>query len=855
MATSAESNIESFLPRFGLTHFRRGQREVISALVDGDDCVCIMPTGGGKSLCYQLPAVMRDGVTLVVSPLIALMKDQVDSMRSLDILATFINSSLTQEEQSERIHGLQTGQFDLLYIAPERFRSSRFIEAIRATSVQLLAVDEAHCISQWGHDFRPDYARLGKFREAIGSPQTVALTATATPTVRDDVIRQLGLSSPQIFITGFARPNLRYEVRRCDTKRSKDLALREFLQETPGPGIVYASSRDRCVEVANEISRWTGQTAGVYHAGLERDERRRAQESFMGGQTDVVVATVAFGMGVDKANVRFVIHYNMPGSLEAYYQEAGRAGRDGLESRCLLLFSGGDRHIHEFFIETAYPSRETVATVYEYLRCLDEDPVELNRQQLKDQLQLEIGVDGVGACEKLLEQCGALERLEPRQNMAAVLIDSELPTLVDLLPRQASAQRRVLQGVERIVGDRRGERVYLQLASFADSLEMDANAVSRAMRELTRLQAFDYVPPFRGRAVHVLQRERRFDALDIDFGHLETLKNAEYEKLREMTDFARTRECRQLFIVRYFGESDGSPCGVCDSCTAGNPVGTEELTALEGPEDPLYEIVIIALSGIARIDQKFGHRDISFGKQMVAQMLCGSKSSKIAKWGLEELSTFGLLDEFKQTQVTSLIDTLIDERLVEQTEIERFRPVIRLTERGGQVMRGQELLVRPLKIPHEMVQKVRRRRATRGGLARSEPAAAPTSDSPAAVSFRPAVPGSETRSTAESTHDAPSGPGEHFWTWRLLDNGFSLDECCAIRRLPMDLVVGQALQSLEEGRTIRIDRILPPAQLAQLEQISWEDPPERVQSELSNLPFELTDGIVHLYLKSRQRYE
>ena len=251
---------------------------------------------------------------------------------------------------------MQSSQYDLVYIAPERFRSPRFLQAIRGTQVQLLAVDEAHCISQWGHDFRPDYARLGRFRQAIGNPQTIALTATATPKVRDDFIQQLGLKAPQVFITGFSRPNLRYEVQRCESRRDKDQALRDLLQETSRPGIIYASSRDRCVEVAQEISRWTGQPAAAYHAGLERDERRRVQEDFMSGNIDVVVATVAFGMGVDKANVRFVVHYNMPGSLEAYYQEAGRAGRDGLPARCLLLFSSGDRHIHEFFIETAYPS-------------------------------------------------------------------------------------------------------------------------------------------------------------------------------------------------------------------------------------------------------------------------------------------------------------------------------------------------------------------------------------------------------------------------------------------------------------------------------------------------------------------
>lgn len=854
MVMSVALNSESFLARFGLSQFRPGQKEVISALVDGRDCVCVMPTGGGKSLCYQLPAVMRHGVTLVVSPLIALMKDQVDSLADLGISATFINSSLTAEEQNHRIHGMQAGEFDLVYIAPERFRSSRFVRAIRATSVQLLAVDEAHCISEWGHDFRPDYSRLGQFRQAIGNPQTIALTATATPDVRDDVVAQLGLNDPLVLVTGFARPNLSYEVERCETRREKDQALENFLQQMPGPGIVYASSRDRCVEVANEINLRTGRTVGVYHAGLERDERCQAQERFMQGEIDVVVATVAFGMGVDKANVRFVVHYNMPGSLEAYYQEAGRAGRDGNESRCLLLYSSGDRHIHEFFIESAHPSRETVATVYEYLRRSDEDPVELTQQQLKDKLRLDVSVDGVRACEKLLEQSGAVERLESRQNMASVLIESEHPTLVDLLPRQASAQRRVLQAVERIVGDRRCERVYLQLASLSETLSMEVNALSRTLRELAKLQAFDYVPPFRGRAVHVLQRSRRFDSLEVDFEHLEALKQAEYGKLRSMIKFVQTSQCRQLFILRYFGESDGDRCDKCDVCNAGGSQVSPDATMLEGPEDPLYEVLLITLSGIARIEQKFSSRDIGFGKQMVAQMLCGSKSAKIAKWGLEELSTFGLLEDFKQTHVSSFIDALIDERLVEKNEIERFRPVIRLTERGARVMLGQEIFEESIQVPPEMVKKARKPRRTR-----QQPAVRLSQVAAGDQGLKvPDLPVPGIHPLAHRVAHQPVGADvepmtdDYVWTWRVLDAGFSLEECCAIRKLSSDTVLEHALQALEDGRVLRIESFLPPGQLAILKEIVHSDPDKEDFPRDLPTTVGLPDRIVHLYLKSRE---
>jgi ATP-dependent DNA helicase RecQ len=333
MSAPVNASPESWLSHFGLSAFRAGQKEVIEAVLAGRDCLCIMPTGGGKSLCYQLPAVMRPGVVLVVSPLIALMKDQVDGLQSLGLRATFINSSLEPHEQRQRLDGMAAGQFDLVYVAPERLRSPRFLDSLKPVTVQLLAVDEAHCISEWGHDFRPDYARIGKFRARLGGPQTIALTATATPMVRDDVVKQLQLRSPDVFITGFARPNLRFEVDEPGSASDKDGKLLRILDETPGPGIIYASTRKKCETLVEFLAQRRGHPVGFYHAGLLPDQRRSIQDCFMSGEVPLIVATNAFGMGIDKRDLRLVVHYNMPGSLEAYYQESGRAGRDGLPSR------------------------------------------------------------------------------------------------------------------------------------------------------------------------------------------------------------------------------------------------------------------------------------------------------------------------------------------------------------------------------------------------------------------------------------------------------------------------------------------------------------------------------------------
>ncbi len=474
------SKLDELLPRFGLRQFRPGQREVIQAVGAGRDCLCIMPTGGGKSLCYQLPAVAQDGLTVVISPLIALMKDQVDSLHRLSIPATFINSSLEFGERAQRTEDMLRGAYSLVYVAPERLRSSAFIQALQQSNLQLLAIDEAHCISQWGHDFRPDYSRLGQIRRHLGMPQTIALTATATKIVRDDISQVLQLRNPATFVSGFRRENLSLQVESPSSNSAKDHRLLEYLNAHPGCGIVYAATRKRCEYLVELFGSAIRRPTAYYHAGMESAQRKKIQDAFMSGQVELIVATNAFGMGINKADVRFVIHYNLPGSLEAYYQEAGRAGRDGRPADCLLLFSYQDRFIQEYFIENSYPAQETVREVFDFLKSFTQDPIELTLQQIKDELDLDIGTEGVRVCEALLEKAGAIERLDSQHNQASIRIDSPLPTLVDLLPRDAKVRRKVLRGLEKQVGDVRGERVFFSPTRFAQSVDLPWESVTRA---------------------------------------------------------------------------------------------------------------------------------------------------------------------------------------------------------------------------------------------------------------------------------------------------------------------------------------------------------------------------------------
>ena len=696
--------------RFALERFRPGQRQVIEQVLAHRDVLCVMPTGGGKSLCYQLPALLMDGLTLVVSPLIALMKDQVDALTARGISATLINSTLDPAEQRQRLMEAEGGKYHLVYVAPERFRSPRFVEAMTRVRPALLAVDEAHCISEWGHDFRPDYARIGLARKRIGMPPCIALTATATDLVRRDIADQLDLREPAQFVTGFDRPNLSYHVVPAGPDAKKLAALADALEREPGPAIVYASSRKKCEAVGGFLSKELRRPAVVYHAGLSREERTEAQERFMAGDAEVVVATNAFGMGVDKADVRSVIHYNLPGTLEAYYQEAGRAGRDGLPARCTLLFADGDRYLQELFIENEYPPLDIVHRIYETLRQLDADPIELTQAEIRAVAKIDLNESAVGTALKVLEGAGALERFRPRENMAIVRInaESDVPgaSLVDRLSPQAHIQRTVLLGVEGLVNQRYGEPIYFQPDDFAARLGLDRTALTRALKHLTSELPVDYVPPFRGNAVRIIDRARRARDLTIDFAALDQRKRQEYEKLDRMIRYAQSPGCRRSYILGYFGDAGAGACGQCDNCGAdGVPrPDAPEPVAIDTPAG--REVIQKALSGIARTRGRFG-------KTVVALMLTGSGSEKMTRLGLAKLSTFGLLADFRQPEVLQLLDALTLAGLVESQEVERFKPVIALADAGWAWLRSKDPDPLTLGLPADLGVKVRN-----GGLER-----------------------------------------------------------------------------------------------------------------------------------------
>ena len=406
MSVDISSSLEK---NFGFSGFRPGQAEAIQSLLKGEHTLVVMPTGSGKSLIYQLVALHLPGITLVISPLIALMKDQVDSLDRRSIPVTFINSTLTGGEQNRRLQGLGSGSYRIIYIAPERLHNTQFLNALKLQRVSLLAVDEAHCISEWGHDFRPDYLHIDQFRATLGNPLTVALTATATPQVQDDIARQIKLSPIHRVVTGFNRPNLALEVHYISDPASRLKALQDLVKNhVDGAAIIYTGTRRDAEEVAEFVNTVIGIKTRHYHAGLLTEERTRIQDEFMAGDLSVIAATNAFGMGIDRPDVRQVIHYSLPGSLEAYYQEAGRAGRDDLPVRAVLLYSPDDRALQEWFIENSNLTAEDLHLLYDALRPASDkqEPVTIDNISTLTGMQEVKARVGMAA----LESANALER-------------------------------------------------------------------------------------------------------------------------------------------------------------------------------------------------------------------------------------------------------------------------------------------------------------------------------------------------------------------------------------------------------------------------------------------------------------
>jgi len=532
---------------FGYDRFRPLQREIIEASLAGRDALAVLPTGAGKSLCFQLPALARPGpgLTVVVSPLIALMKDQVDQLTAAGVPATFLNSSLGAAEAMARFRGLYAGEYKLLYVAPERLVLDGFMERLNEWPLKLLAVDEAHCISEWGHDFRPEYRQLDKLRAFLPDVPAMALTATATPRVRDDIVQHLKLRDPAVFIASFNRPNLTYRVEPKDQPAKQLLA---FLKERPGEaGIVYCASRRQAESSAESLDSH-GITARPYHAGLDTEDRTRNQEAFLRDEVRVICATIAFGMGINKPNVRFVVHYDLPKNVEGYYQETGRAGRDGLPADCLLLYSAGDAAKQRHFIDEITDEAEKARARRQLRQMLDyADTTGCRRVELLRYFGETFQACDCGACDNCLSPLETYDATLPAQKLLSCVyrireaggFDMGLKHVVDVLRGHANEKTERLRHNALStwgIGADRSEHDWLHFGRELlrlGYLELGAEGlpvvgVTDAGRELLRTRTA--VTLAKPRAVVKPKRDRKARARRGDFDYDELL----FERLREL---------------------------------------------------------------------------------------------------------------------------------------------------------------------------------------------------------------------------------------------------------------------------------------------------------------------------------
>lgn len=563
--------VELLKIHFGYGSFRPGQETAIDNILAGRDTIVVLPTGGGKSLIYQLPALVLDGITIVISPLIALMKDQVDSLERVGIPATFINSAISPDEAAKRLVQLKSGGYKIVYIAPERFYNQQFLSDLKQLKVSLFAIDEAHCISQWGHDFRPSYLRLKDAIKFVGSPTVVALTATATPEVRDDIVKQLGLKDASMVVTGFARPNLQFAAVPAGNGQKVENIVNLFSTNPEmGSGIVYVGTRAKADEILEALVE-NGVKAVGYHAGMDTDSRNWVQEQFMRGEATVVVATNAFGLGIDKKDIRFVIHHDLPGTMEAYYQEAGRAGRDGKPSFCLLFYHQQDRYLREFFIKGDNPDPEIIVEIYEFLSrrvATEIDPqasILVTYAEIAQGLSDSVPEMAVGTALKILEKEGYISRPNEKTSNSYLKANRSWEEIAASLGRRAKSRAEIVEKLGRKYARELISGWEFNPEEVAAVLQVKKDSLLRAIKGLAEKELVEYRPPFRGTEIKLLKDVPAED-LNLDFKALKAKAARAYEKLDEMENYVYQAGCRQEYILNYFGDSRTAPCGKCDNC-------------------------------------------------------------------------------------------------------------------------------------------------------------------------------------------------------------------------------------------------------------------------------------------------
>ncbi len=571
---------------WGFDSFRTGQEMAIQSVLDGNETLVLFPTGGGKSLCYQVPAMVLDGLTIVISPLIALMQDQVEQLQKAGIRATLINSTLPGHEVEQRLVNARNGMYKLLYIAPERLASERWQIEIQNLNISLVAVDEAHCISEWGHDFRPSYRHIRDELSLLGDEvRWIALTATATPEVKKDLLEALKFKDPKVITGGFQRPNLHWWVNETDQK--KELLMKAVRRGVKmGSGIVYANTRRDC-EYWSKVFSQKGIEAKAYHAGLNNKVREQVQNEWINGEFPLVVATNAFGMGIDKPDCRFVIHYSMPFTLESYYQEAGRAGRDGETSYPLLIYKGSDTDLLKSRILRSYPEYEELNKVY--MALCDEMNLAVGSEQENSEAvdyanvakragisakQIRIGIE-------VLHRLEILELTELHKPKTGIHFLVSRAYIREKVEELDSKKGEFLDQLFRIYGPPSfSDFHFIDQNYLLEKLQVTENQLQKALNVFSEHDQILRVKQI-GETPLIRLINPRMPKLHIDQKKAYHYRDVLLKKLEYMEGYATTKGCREVYLRTYFGETEAKPCGNCDNCRSAESVDHHPVTDAE----------------------------------------------------------------------------------------------------------------------------------------------------------------------------------------------------------------------------------------------------------------------------------
>ena len=672
MTSSINNPLKTLNEFFGFDSFRDGQLEIIEAILKFNNVLAVLPTGAGKSICYQIPALLSDNFSIVISPLIALMKDQVDALNKYKEVAAFINSTMSYSETEEVINKISIGKIKLLYLSPERIESLKFAERIKTLQPKNIFVDEAHCISEWGHNFRPSYLKIKEFITHIGIKKVSAFTATATPEVREDIISQLNFKEPQIFVRGFERDNLSLRVIHSKRKNEK---CYELLSEIKGSAIIYTSSRRKAEEAAEYLN-LKGIKCNYYHAGLTAPERRRIQDEFIQGENEIIASTNAFGMGIDKSDIRLIVNYNTPGSIESYYQEIGRAGRDGNESFCYLLHDDSDFTIQNYFISNLHPNKDLIQKIYKAIcdgnrvavGSLPEKELVVDRDYISKYIGNDISSGMLHSSLKYLESSGYLRQISEFDKKDSILIlfgKDKLRKFVESPTYQELAD--IIVSLLREFGSEIfNSPIKVSLTYLANKFSIPEQSLVESLNILDNIGVLSFNQALNKDTILLTTPRVEVEKLLLNYKLINESYLNSQRKLEKMNEYVFAAECRFKNILNYFGENvPDYKCGKCDNCTSAGHL-KESSTA------HLSEIIIETLEE--------ANEDLP--ENFLVNLLRGEKLKESAKL----FRHFGSFKNFTAAEIKGVLAALISKgKVVKSSGKKNYLRVQNFSEKNTKI--------------------------------------------------------------------------------------------------------------------------------------------------------------------------